>query len=256
MITALEILPAGQSFARPGGREGGWLHRFGFKGASDRVLCPFDFVLTHGAKAEAACDELRQLRPEATPIIFGSPHEAGILFERMTWPGTSPIESLNEASGFDTDGWLAERRAQNKADESLPQRGIWPEGDFAVHKLRVPNKTLAPKLAKTQVVIGLLPTNDVTASAAHLRFGNWNDCPPPPVHIAIARKWRASHGAVLVSNTYETIEFKVAKPITDRAEALDMAMTHFCYCSDSVPDDLETTAASILGSTVWQFWWD
>ena len=260
-MTGLEIIPAGQTFERPGGREGGWMRLFGSREKGDEVTCPFDFVVTHGSVAESVCQELKGTHPQSTPMIFGSPHEAGILFERMSWPETSTEALLADATSFDIDGWLAARRAQNEADaiefgDPVPMRGEWPKGDRAIHKLMVPNETLAPKKPKAQVIVGLLPTSDATATAAYLRFGGWNDCPPPPVHIAIARKWRASHGAVQVSNTYETIEFKLARPITDRQEALDMAMTQFCYCSDSVPDNLESSAASLLGSTVWQFWWD
>lgn len=260
-MTALEIIPAGQTFERPGGREGGWMRLFRSKAATDHVVCPVDFVITHGAEAEAVCAELRQLRPGMTPIIFGSPHETGILFERRDYTSIVPADLLAEAERLDIDGWLAERRTQNETDEAEfgdpnPRRGKWPSGDRAINKLSVPNETLAAWTPKAQVIIGLLPTSDATATAAYLRFGGWNDCPPPPVHVAIARKWRGSHGAVQICNTYDTIEFKVARPITDRKEALDMAMAHYCYCSDRVPDDLETSAAALLGSTVWQFWWD
>jgi hypothetical protein len=80
---ALEIVPAGCAFLRPGGREGWWMRRSEHRNPDDLVKCPFDFVKVHGTPVEAALAELKRMRPETTPILFGSPHEAGILFERM-----------------------------------------------------------------------------------------------------------------------------------------------------------------------------
>ena len=72
----------------------------------------------------------------------------------------------------------------------------------------------------------------------------------------MARKWHERYGAVQVTNTYETVEFQVAKPLASRDAALGLAMEQFHWCSDSVPETLEVAAAELIGSTVWVFWWD
>jgi hypothetical protein len=119
----------------------------------------------------------------------------------------------------------------------------------------VPDEILKPG-PKPVVIIGLLPTADPTVTAAYLHFGGWNQCPKPPVHIALARRWRERYGAVQVSNTHDSVEFRVAQPLTDREDALALALVQYHYCSDSIPDRLEVAAAELIGATVWHFWWD
>jgi hypothetical protein len=111
----------------------------------------------------------------------------------------------------------------------------------------------------TELVVGLLPTSDSTAAAAYLNFGNFNECAPPEVHVALAKRWKQSHGATLIMNSCDTLEFKVAKPIVDRDDALRMAEEQFWYCEDIVlqgTQTLDALAASLIGATIWFFWWD
>jgi Domain of unknown function (DUF4253) len=256
----LEIIPAGRAFRRPGGREGHWLLDSPHRYPDDLVTCPFDFVKVPGQQAEAALDELKRDRPDTTPILLGSPHEAGLLFERMAiWPASAD-EWLAAAQTFQLDRWLAERQAEldaycEKSGETIPRRGLWPETVPSFTRLRVPDEILKPG-PKPIVIIGLLPTADPTETAAYLHFGGWNQCPKPPVHIALARRWRDRYGAVQVSNTHDAVEFRVAQPLTDREDALALALVQYHYCSDSIPETLEVAAAELIGAMVWHFWWD
>ena len=258
--SSLKIQPTGESFLRPGGREGWWMRRAKIKEPDDHVTCPFDFVVVPGVEAEQARDILREARPADTPILFGSPHEAGLLLERMSiWPETTR-DWLQKAENFDIDAWLAERADQvneweKKYSEVIPRRGPWPMKDMAWTNIRVPKDILTDEFHPT-VVIGLLPTDDPTEVAAHLRFGGWNDCPLPPVHIALAKRWREKYGAVLVSHTYETLEFRVARPLQDREEAFRVALELFHYNREGVPDTIDSAACELIGSSVWSFWWD
>jgi hypothetical protein len=260
---ALEMLPAKRTFLRPGGREGAWKTDPQYRDPDDHVTSPFPFVILPGDGAEHALEELRRLRPDATPILFGSPHEAGILFERFHIDKLSPADHIARARNLDLDAWLAKRQAEfeknlekySDPEESFPPRGPWPDDEKPMTNLFVPNELLKPG-PKPIVIIGLLPTADPTETAAYLQFGKWNDCPEPAVHICFARRWRDKYGAVQVSNTYETVEFRVAKPLTDRSEALDLAWKQYHYCTDSIPGTLEESGASLIGSTVWHFWWD
>ena len=226
---ALEIVPAGGSFLRPGGREGSWNIKPGSRAADDFVVSPFAFVAADASEAVSALQELRQSRPDATPLLFGSPHDAGILFERHTAPPTSAAEWLARAHTFDIDQWLAQRRedfeADQDPDEPSPSRGDWPGVATPMTELHV-SKDLLKAGSKATCIIGLLPTPDPTEVAAYLSFGGWNDCPDPQVHICLARRWRDRHGAVQVSNTYDSIEFRVAKPISERKEALERWANH------------------------------
>jgi hypothetical protein len=158
------------------------------------------------------------------------------------------------------DRWLAERQAElddwcEKSGQTIPRRGPWPETVRPFNRLLVPDEILKPE-PKPVVIIGLLPTSDPTETAAYLRFGGWNQCPKPPVHIALARRWRERYGAEQVSNTHDAVEFRVAQPVTDCEDALALALVQYHYCSDSIPETLEVAAAELIGATVWHFWWD
>jgi hypothetical protein len=251
---ALEILPAKRAFLRPGGRDGGWADSSDDRDPDDLIVSPFDFVKVRGSDVEPSLRELRRLHPNTTPIVFGSPHEAGMLFERMScWPDTT-ADWIAAATTFDIDGWAQQRQSEfdtwcAKAGKSYPTRGPWPEDAEPYSNLLVPNELMKPGF-KPVVIIGLLPTTDPTETAAYLRFGGWNDCPRPPVHMCLARRWRETYGAIQVSNTYETVEFQVAKPVADRAEALELAWLQYHFCTDSIPGTLEESGASLIGSTV------
>ena len=260
-MTALTLRPAGSTFRRIGGREGHWhLHARRRDPAfplapDDDVVCPFDFFEVTGTQAEAALAELCETWPGKTPTLFGSPHEASILFERRRNRAKSAEEWLIEADRFDLDVWLSLRAAEFAKHEEFPPRGPWPSEATTYRQLTVPFDILTDA-PKPSVIIGLLPTSDPTETAAHLGFGGWNDCPAPPVHILLARRWHERYGAVQVTSTYETVEFRVSKPLADRDEALRLALEQFYWCSDSVPETLEHAAAELIGSTVWVFWWD
>lgn len=266
-----KIRPAGSTFRRIGGREGLWrlagrrLHpdRSIDLDPDDDVMCPFDFVEVSGKAAEATIAALRIACPNKTPMLFGSPHEAGIMLQRGISIGEfrrkSTADWLSEAETFDLEAWLGERVAYWRQCETdgrvIPSRGPWPRMAKTYKRLTVGDEVLWDE-PKSSVVIGLLPTRDPTETAAYLGFGGWNDCPPPPVHIQLARRWHERYGAVQVSNTYEQVEFQVAKPLTDKTEALRLALDQFYWCSDSVPETLQIAAAELIGSSVWVFWWD
>lgn len=260
-MSSLSLRPAGSTFRRIGGREGHWKLQARREdpafpiGPDDDVICPFDFAEVAGVEAEAAVNELRKMAPGKTPILFGSPHEAGILFERRANRGKSAEQWLLEAEALDLDAWLAGRIDEFRKHEMTPRRGPWPDKARTYYRLTIPDEILVDE-PKPSVIIGLLPTTDPTETAAYLGFGGWNDCPPPPVHVLFARRWHERYGAIQASNTYESVEFQIAKPIQDRAEAMRVAIEQMYWCSDSVPETLEHAAAELIGSTVWVFWWD
>jgi len=256
-MTDLEIVAAGSSFVRPGGRDGWWQDDRTGRDVDDRVVSPFAFVSVAGSEASDALDTLARKRPGMTPIMLGSPHEAGLLFERMRPDRTEAW--LAQAHTLDIDGWVAARAFDVEArcirDGIVwPRRGNWPDSVTPLGVLATPRDRVSGAY-KPVVIIALLPGAG-TEAAAHLRFGGWNDRPPPSVHVAFARLWLDQYGAVQVANTHDVVEFRVARPVTTQAAAIELARVQYHYCSDSVPDTLEAAAAELIGSTVWHFWWD
>ncbi len=256
-MSGLLVKPAGSAFFRPGGREGLW---WPDPEDDDHVTCPFDFVEVKGEDAAAAITQLRLKHPDQTPLMFGSPHEAALLFERMELFDETPEDWLAGTPSFDLDTWFEERVSEVKGWQAqsgkvIPERGPWPKHDTRWMNLTVPKDAISDTFHPI-IVVGLIPTSESPDVAAHLKFGGWNDCPKPPVHVALAREWRDRYGAVLVSQTYETLEFVVARPVASRDDAERLALEHFHYCRESVPDTLQAAAAELLGAPVWHFWWD
>lgn len=249
MSNSVEIHPAGSVV--PNYSDRSWT-------ASD-VVCPFDFAVVPGVDGEAANAELRKKYLGMTPLIFGSPTRAAGLIQTIKL-AIQPDEILKQAASIDLDAWLRQRlaylrrRAGHSADP-VPPHGQWPAE--AAPTTGLCSVVDLHGCISQQVVIGLLPCTDCDA-CAYLRFGGWNACPEPAVHVTIARRWAASHGAILTGCLYDTLEFRVARPIVDRDEAMKMAMMHYLYNFETVeqPGSIELAAAALVGSTVWQFWWD
>lgn len=106
--------------------------------------------------------------------------------------------------------------------------------------------------------IALLPCHEPWEALAVLGYGGWNGCPMPAVHVAVLREWHSRHEAVPLMLGGDTLQL-IVRPIEDPEEAKRVAIEQYAYCSDIVDQgvgSVEDLAASLLGSSVWFFWWD
>jgi hypothetical protein len=280
---ALRIRAAGTSFTRARGSEG-WADS-----PPDTVQVPFEFVIVPGARVEEVLETLGKMRPGITPVIWGEPRKAGLAigYYEVSQAGDSNT-ILSRAETLDIEHWFATRydalvayararyeQTKSPADaaavkalsdigdeDSTPPRGDWPETVTPTLDIGATTRYDAADkkmVWRDEVVIALLPTADPSEVPAHMRFGGWNDCPPPELHVAMARRWAASHGARILVCGSDTIEMRVERPISTREEAIEMALLQYRYCSDIVDQGvgtIEDLAASLIGSKVWYFWWD
>ena len=99
------------------------------------------------------------------------------------------------------------------------------------------------------------PSTDV---AAYLNFGGWNACPPPSVHVAVARLWNRKFGAVPLAITHDTIEFYVERPPTSPTEAWRLAWEHRAYSEETygTRGDMKSVAQILWNRPHWAMWWD
>ncbi len=107
--------------------------------------------------------------------------------------------------------------------------------------------------------LGLAPTASFWEVPAYIPFGGFNACPYPPVHVAVLRHWQQSHQIELVTLTHDTIEVAVGRRPEKREEAIALARDQATYAEFEQLRPLNQPghlAAHLLGSTVWQFWWD
>ena len=114
-----------------------------------------------------------------------------------------------------------------------------------------------PCIARAEeCLILLFPVESFWHIPALLRYGNWNDCPSPDVHVAALRYWNDHYGAQLLSMTFDTMELTVKRPPKTKDEAIELAKQHFYFCGDTAPDGFLNLASQLKDSTVWTFWWD
>ncbi|MBY8336364.1 DUF4253 domain-containing protein [Alteriqipengyuania sp. NZ-12B] len=139
------------------------------------------------------------------------------------------------------------------------EKGEWPQPhEIGSMGLSV-DKDILTGAYLDKVHLCVLPTEDSADAAAYLRWGNWNACPPPEVHVAVHRKWHAEYGAQVVGMSGDVIGMRVTRRPASRGEALALAQEQYLYCSDIVlqgTETLEPLAAGLMESDWWYFWWD
>ena len=164
------------------------------------------------------------------------------------------------------DGFAIEVRANARFEMDNVEfqggfpRGPWPANPEPNHHISAHIDILTGKFHQ-EVAIGKVevPVTESWRSLAELGFGGFNECPPPEVHVALARVWAEKYGAVLTSMTFDTIEFAIERPIMQKDEAIEMAKLQYAYCPDIVDQGtgtIDELAAVLIGATVWYFWWD
>jgi hypothetical protein len=218
---------------------------------------PLHGIEVRGPQAFATWLALRDAVPDTgrwPVIIAGDRAELG----RIERGRDAPPARAIVASGLqlDLDAWMRRQREEDPQRFTAP-RGEWPAPatrDYDFYALR----DVAQRPIRT-FVVALVPTRAPHEIPAHLRFGGWNDCPEPEVHVAALRAWHDRHQAEPVIVGGDTIELLVRSPPTTRQQALELAQAQYVYCPDIVDQGegtVEALAASLLDNTRWFFWWD
>ena len=94
---------------------------------------------------------------------------------------------------------------------------------------------------------------------AYLRWGGWNDCPPPAQHVAALKCWRERFGVELVGVNGDTQNLRATRRPADRETAMTLAHEQYAYCPDIVEQGvggLSALAARLMADDWWYFWWD
>ena len=139
-----------------------------------------------------------------------------------------------------------------------PEIGEWPSEQPLSTGLTIATDILTEKPAP-KVDIALIPPDDWTHIPAYLRWGNWNDCPPPEMHVAALRSWRDRYGIELVGLSSDTMNLRATTRPATRPEALALAREQYAYCTDIIDQGVQTystLAASLSSDDWWYFWWD
>jgi hypothetical protein len=223
---------------------------------------PFPAIEVPGGRALAEWTRLKAAG-RGWPVVLGGPEDVGRVTEQATIVGEkAPEETLRLAAGLKHPQALQRWRKEEDEgyeDESPVELGKWP-----------PPETLGPSTGLSvaydlknqplpKVIIVELPTRESAAAFAHLRYGGWNACPPPEIHVSVMRGWAAKYGAEVVGATGDVVNVRVARRPTSRAEALALAREQYAYCSDIVDQGVGTLsnlADTLMADDWWYFWWD
>lgn len=106
--------------------------------------------------------------------------------------------------------------------------------------------------------VARIPSTKASDVFKYVPMGEWNDCPRPDVHQAMAKRWNERYGATPCFISSDTILYHVPTPV-DKKDAFNLAMEHTAYCEDNVGQGVGTIwnlAKQLEKSTFWFFWWD
>lgn len=213
--------------------------------------------------ARGAIESWRRLRAVADesgcwPVVIGGPDDEAAHAAALRESLDSTDGLVRDGLSLDTDRWLADEAA---IDPNLLREleGGAPFGSARVitHRILDAPAWRLRRAGNATLLWAESPRSwDVPAI---LRFGGWNSCPPPVVHVAMLHRWHARWGAELVGLSRDRLEVAVRRPPRTRPEALALAREQFLYCEELVlaeHDSIGELAAALLVSRVWSFRWD
>lgn len=267
----------------------GKLKKAGIDSSSLSVICESPdgevfSLTTNGNTSISLWKQLREIVPqmESWPVILGKSEDGDALNEQVqeAYHGTTKT-ILDAASAIVPGDWFSKRQDE-VVDELLEfggdlykgspdgesseireeyrgiPRGPWPEGLVPNQDFIIPTDLITRKPLPT-VHIALIPTSMSWQVPAYLRFGSFNECPSPAEHVALMKFWSDQYGAEIVGVTSDTVEMMVRRPPKAKNAAMQLAKQQYLYCADIVDQGTETLAAlaaTLLGGSVWFFWWD
>ena len=241
-----------------------------------RAAFPYTVVTVNGRDAYEEWQRLRTAG-DGWPIIVGSDEEFDRVAEQFsiddpkTYPGLATelmegirpreiAEIIASAASIQLPEKFRELFEEEYGDGAVaPESGDWPLGDpMVIPELAVVSDVLTGRMLD-RVNIVVVPTADFAEVPAYLRWGAWNACPAPEVHVAALRRWREQWGAELVGMTGDVLNLTVSRRPQSPEAAMELARELYFYCPDIVDQGteyLEPLAASLMNSNWWFFWWD
>jgi hypothetical protein len=217
---------------------------------------PFEAVLVPGKNALETRRLLKQ-RGDITPVIMGKSDDLRLVSDLLR-ESTESVESImSQAAQVDVDSWMRSK-IESDPENYRVETEEWPVKPSGQPGLSVHLEVLSRR-SKKNVIVGLIPTTEAWQAPAYLRYGDWNDCPPAAIHVAMHKRWSEKYGSVIACMTDDIVECVVNRPPSTREEALALALEQFVYCPDIVHQGVGSVgmlAASLLDCRTWYFWWD
>lgn len=222
----------------------------------------FSTIEIPGEEAVARLMELRAEFPSTGhyPFLIGDAEEFSRLDETARFDSRSPAEIIEASMQVDMDSWMKHRRLEaEEAELSMAEiLGEWPgtiteKGSICLHLDLLSGKP------KPSILLGTVATDQPWKLPAYLKYGNWNECPPPEIQCAFHRRWQALYGSQITGMSSDIVECIVLNPPLEPETAIELAWEQFWYCGDIVSQGtatIQNLAATLLESPYWYFWWD
>lgn len=200
------------------------------------------------------------------PLILGRQSDSISRSERTdSWPIlVSRDEILAAAEAVNVADW-ARSQGAGPGDEDFDAEEFAEYAEYFSAEAMQPSHHFSVQLNPLthqpyqQVGLAFLPVPAGWEVPAFFQIGGWNACPPPEIHVRLLRDWERDFGAELVGYTGDVLELRVQRPPDSFEQALPVAQLQYAYCPDIVDQGVQTVenlARTLVGSSVWYFWWD
>jgi Domain of unknown function (DUF4253) len=207
---------------------------------------PFPSVQCEGQAAMAVWERARNNGERGTVLFGGGTEGLAKLAHGMSFRKETPAQILQRAANA-ADPYPF--KSQPKHPAQWPVVGPFDKerNPFSIH--------LYPEGFRPVVSLVTTPAKDDADILAHLKFGGWNACPPPEVHVAMLRKWQRDYGAELVAFSEDILDIRITRKPATQMEALKLAREHQKYCPTPGLTIAER-AAELMLLDWWHLWWD
>jgi hypothetical protein len=205
-----------------------------------------------------------------TPVILGGEDGIRNLLEGIAYNDDKVEDIINKSEGINAEKWFKEKEeglieefkeyAEEGEEIKIVQEGEWREPrDTSGMNFTFYTSSESRQYEDEPIIIAFVPTSNSYEAPAYLKYGNWNDCPKPEVHVAIHKYWNKKYSSIITCMTSDIIETYARNETLNKDEAMKLAKQQFLYCRDIVEqgtNDLSTLAKGLIENPIWYFWWD
>jgi hypothetical protein len=174
------------------------------------------------------------------------------IYRRNAEPSIADI--LRKSQSINAQQWF--HKCQQELLDRLGEPALFPREHF------FDGDPIRTSESFPDCYLALVPTKDSWQIPAYLPFGNFGDCPPPEVHVAIWKYWHELYGAKIQLMNRNRLEFQLHLPYDDdfdREEArnLELARQGILYCPNLLRGELTSLdrVAAAASYDHWKFCW-
>ncbi|MGB8701584.1 MAG: DUF4253 domain-containing protein, partial [Thermosynechococcaceae cyanobacterium] len=137
---------------------------------------------------------------DTQPFSIARTVEQGIQLVAKEWFDLTAQERRQDWEDFwSEDEQLSMQREQGILDAyTLAEAGEWNSKISAADESITIPMNILTRHFYPNVWIALIPTPLSWEVPAFLRFGNWNECPHPEVHVCLMKYWHEQYGAEVI----------------------------------------------------------